>query len=208
MSLNLFADMPGNDGYPDKTIHIFGIKNIPKDWSIYASEKYDSDMKLLIQKDTEIEFSGNRGAPNAIILWAYNNKTGAQTPKYYLYNNSYDENDSVVINLLNIQKDSLILEEKIISTFLSFGGKWGIDNNSPNKSNSQKTSNDTPRIEIEQGKDKIINPTNSAEPVVNNEIEHVKFSPKGNNQELILIGLALLSFAFIGWIYIRKRRKD
>lgn len=207
MSLKLFADMPGNGGYPDQIFHIIGIKNIPKDWSIYVSEKNDSDMKLLIHKDTEIEFPGNYGAPNALIIWGYNNKTGVQTSKHYFYNDSYSKDESVVVNLLSIKKDSLILKEKIINFILS-GLNWGEENNTPKKSKPKKDKiiTDTPIITKE--KDTNINPTNNYKPIEKNEIDHVTINSKDSNLELILIVLALLSFAFIIWIYIQKRRKE
>lgn len=85
----LWADMPGNRPRPSVYVHFEGLDSI-KDVQLYFQTDYADSVNQL--SDT-IWLNGGMGKPDALWVWAINNKTGKSTDTLWFFN---DEQHRIV----------------------------------------------------------------------------------------------------------------
>jgi len=171
------------------TIYIKGVRNLPDDWSIYISSRYDRTPKL-INKNTKVQLVDGNGVPDHLIIWGQNKKTLKKTAEFGVRNiggiRIFDivtvRNDSLILNETNVDSSVKInLEETIIDT----SQKSTLEEN-----NSVKASNSY--------EDEVIIYSSNTEQDDEQD---------GTQPTIILIVIAGTSLALLTWIFIRKKRK-
>ena len=180
ISSGLLADIPGNKPRTRTLVHVKGVERLPKGWLLYKESGYESSADVQDNKRPPI-----RKDTTLIIRGGYGRPDFLRiwaknsTTGKMTPNLFYRNNDKAhTLTILTIRNDSLILE---------------ANESESTRELKKKTKNNNVQ---KNGLLLLDVPANDEEIAAEEEKE-----PIG-----LLIGIALVSIALLGWIYFRKKQ--